>query len=213
MNTYAKYVPNVWLAKSELPYEKGQIIEVANKYGKKNDHIIHNLIIEKNGFFYYSITRLDWHDDQYYAEKRAERLRGFAETAERKSDEHYKKSERDRDFLVLAEPIKIGHHSEARHRKAISYARDQFDKSMEFQKKADSYESRVAYWEAKKDKINLSMPESIEYYEHLVEKTTKIHEELKNGDKERRHAFSLTYANKAKKDAEKNLLLARKLWA
>jgi len=84
---------------------------------------------------------------------------------------------------------------------------------MEFQKKADSYESRVAYWEAKKDKINLSMPESIEYYEHLVEKTTKIHEELKNGDKERRHAFSLTYANKAKKDAEKNLLLARKLWA
>ena len=56
------------------------------------------------------------------------------------------------------------------------------------------------------------MPESLEYYAHLVEKTTKVHEEYKNGTRERKHSYSLTYANKARKEAEENLRLARILW-
>jgi hypothetical protein len=56
------------------------------------------------------------------------------------------------------------------------------------------------------------MPESIEYFEHLVEKTARIHEEYKSGIRERSHSYSLTYANKARKEAEENLRLAKLLW-
>lgn len=59
MNTYAKYCPNVFLAKCEEKHEKGDIIEVTTKYGKENECEVHNLVMEKGGFFYYSITRTD----------------------------------------------------------------------------------------------------------------------------------------------------------
>lgn len=35
MNTYAKYCPNVFLAKCEEQYQKGDIITVTTKYGKE----------------------------------------------------------------------------------------------------------------------------------------------------------------------------------
>ena len=84
---------------------------------------------------------------------------------------------------------------------------------MELQQKSGEYEDRAEYWDKQVDKINLSMPESIGYYTHLVEKTTKVHEEYKNGTRERSHSYSLTYANKERKEAEENLRLAKILWA
>ena len=213
MNTYAKFAPNVWLVKTTEQKEKGDIIEVENKYGQAKEHIVHNLIKEKDGFFFYSITRADGYDAKAHAEKRAEKLRGYAGTAQAKSDQHWENSNRDRDFLSLGEPIKIGHHSEKRHRAAIDHAWNQTGKAIELQEKAGEYESRAEYWDKQADKINLSMPESIEYYTYLAEKTAKIHEEYKNGTRERSHSFSLTYANKARKEAEENLRLAKILWA
>lgn len=60
MNTYAKYVPNVWLAKCAEKHERGEIIAVTTQYGKENECEVHNLIVEgKDGFYYYSITRMD----------------------------------------------------------------------------------------------------------------------------------------------------------
>lgn len=56
------------------------------------------------------------------------------------------------------------------------------------------------------------MPDSIEYYETLLEKTRERHQHLKNNPEAREHSMALAYANKAVKEAEKNLNLAIKLW-
>lgn len=212
MNTYAKYVPNVWLAKCEEQHEKGDIILIANKYGQEKEHEVHNLIATKERFYYYSITRVDGYNAQTHAEKKAEKLLGYASNAEKKSSDYYEKSEQHREFLSLAEPIKIGHHSEARHRKIIDQSWNNMGKSVEASKKAESYAERATYWEKRKDIVNLSMPESIDYYTYLVEKKTKAHQELLDGTRVREHSFSLTYAKKEKNEAEKNLNLAKKLW-
>ena len=86
-------------------------------------------------------------------------------------------------------------------------------KSVEYSDKAESYESRVTYWDHKASTMNLSMPECIEFYEFQLEKAKLKHEGLKNGTIERGHSFSLTYAKKDLNEAEKKLKLANRLWA
>ena len=85
-------------------------------------------------------------------------------------------------------------------------------KSVEESKKAEEHQSKADYWKSKANVINLSMPESIEFYEYKVEETKMQHEGLKNGTIERSHSFSLTYAKKAVNEAVKNLETAKKLW-
>jgi hypothetical protein len=212
MNTYSKYVPNVFLAKCQQPYEKGEVIEVETKYGKENECVVYNLIYERDGFYFYSITRADGFDRQEWARRKAERLQGYANTAEKKSNQFHEASNEGREFLVLAEPIKIGHHSEKRHRALIERNWNRMEKSVEFGKKAETYESRAEYWEKKANEINLSMPESLEYYEFKLEEAKAEHERLKANPELRMHSFSLTYAKKAVNELQKNLELAKKLW-
>jgi hypothetical protein len=213
MNTYAKYCPNVWLAKTETKHEKGDIIEVANKYGDEKEHVVHNLIVERDGFFYYSITRADGFDSQERAKNRADKLLNASQNAKERSESHFQKSQRDAEFLSLGEPIKIGHHSEKRHRAMYENAWNQTGKAVEEDRKAKDYENRAEYWQSKTEEINLSMPESIEYYTKLSEEKKKIHEEYKNGTRPREHSYSLTYANKERKEAEDNLKKALILWS
>ncbi|MFA5196701.1 MAG: DUF3560 domain-containing protein [Bacteroidales bacterium] len=213
MNTYYKYAPNVFLAKCAERHERGEIVPVTTQYGKDNDSVIFNLIAEKDGCYYYSIVRADGFNAQEWAKRKAERLKSAAVNAEKKSDNYYNASNKDADFLRLGEPIKVGHHSENRHRRIIEQAQNNMSKSVEFSKKADEYESRVSYWAAKANTINLSMPESLEYYEFELEKAKAKHEGLKNGTIARSHSFSLTYAKKEVNEIEKKLKLAQKLWA
>ena len=86
------------------------------------------------------------------------------------------------------------------------------DKCVEFSKKSEKYLNKVHYWESKKNVINLSMPESIEYYEFELEKAKKEHEGLKDGTIERQHSYSLTYAKKRLNEIEKKYVIAKKLW-
>lgn len=215
MNTYYKFVPNVFLAKCSEPHEKGEIIPVETKYGKENDSIVFNFIGKsKDGnFYYYSIVRADGFNVQEWAKKRAEKLQNASLNADKKSTEYWEKSNKDRDFLSLGEPIKVGHHSEGRHRKIIEQANSNMSKSVEFSEKSAEYESRVAYWAEKANTINLSMPESLEFYEFEVEKAKAKHEGLKNGTIARSHSYSLTYAKKELNEAEVKLKLAKRLWA
>lgn len=212
MNTYSKYAPNVFLAKCTGKHKKGETILVETKYSKENESVVFNLIGEKDGFFYYSIVRADGFNSQEWAKKRAERLQTASLNAEKKSDQYWKASNEGADFLALGEPIKVGHHSEKRHRALIERNANRMDKSVEFSKKAEDYESRVAYWANKASTINLSMPESLELYEFELEKAKAKHEGLKNGTIERGHSFSLTYAKKEVNEIEKKLKLAVKLW-
>ena len=213
MNTYVKFQPNVFLAKCTEKHEKGEIIPVTTQYGKENDSIVFNLMFERDGFFYYSIVRADGYNVQERAKAKAERYSQWAASAESKSHQYWEASNEGKDFLSLGEPIKIGHHSERRHRSLIERNWSRMGKSVDLSKKAESHESKAEYWERMANTINLSMPESLEYYEHKLEEAEAKHEGLKNGTIARQHSFSLTYAKKEVNEIEKKLILARKLWA
>lgn len=212
MNTYYKFAPNVFLAKCEEKHERGEEILVTTKYGKENESIVFNLIFERDGFYYYSIVRADGFNVQEWAKRRAERRREWSVSANKKSHEYFEKSNKDRDFLSLGEPIKIGHHSERRHRKAIADAWRNMGKSVEFSDKATEHEREAEYQDKRATTINLSMPESIDFYAHKLEEAKEYHEGVKSGKYPREHSYTLTYAKKAVNEAQKNYDLAVKLW-
>lgn len=212
MNTYAKFCPNVFVAKCPEQHERGEVILVETKYGKENESIVFNLVSRKDGFFYYSIVRADGFNAQEYAKKRADKLHNASLNAEKKSEAYFNASNEGADFLALGEPIKVGHHSEKRHRALIERNWDRMGKSVEYSDKAADYAYRVAYWAERANTINLSMPESIEFYEYKVEEAKLRHEGLLSGEIKREHSYSLTYAKKDVNEAEKNLALAKRLW-
>jgi len=205
-------MPNVFLAKCPERHEKGETITVTTKYGKENESIVFNLVYEKEGFYYYSIVRADGFNVQEHARRRAEKLQNAASNAEKKSTEYWKASNEGADFLSLGEPIKVGHHSERRHRALIDRNHNRMGQSVEYSKKAEEYESRADYWERKANTINLSMPESIDFFEYKLEKAKEQHEGLKNGTIERLHSYSLTYAKKEVNELSKKLEIAKRLW-
>jgi hypothetical protein len=57
------------------------------------------------------------------------------------------------------------------------------------------------------------MPESVQYFEELLKIKIDRHEGIKSGKYPREHSYSLTYANKERKECEANLQTAKKLWA
>lgn len=85
----------------------------------------------------------------------------------------------------------------------IDEAWNNMGKSVEFSDKAVEHERVAKYWDKKAEVINLSMPESIDYYEHKLEKAKEYHEGLKSGKYPREHSYSLTYAKKAVNDMQR----------
>ena len=210
--TYAKYCPNVWLAKCEEEHQKDDIIEVENKYGNLNESIIHNLVFQKDGFYYYSITRADGYNLQERAKRKAEQYSDWADSAQKKSDMFWEASNEGKEFLVLAEPIKIGHHSEKRHRTLIERNHKRMENAMENLDKADKHAYKAKQWEKRIGDINLSMPESVEYFKEKYEKAKEYHEGLKSGKYPKKHAYSMAYAKKEVNEMKKNYDTSLILW-
>jgi hypothetical protein len=216
MNTYKKYCPNVFIAQCSEKKEKGKKIIVTTKYGKENEHIIHNFIgftgTKEEPMYCYSITRADGFNNQERAKNKAEKLNGYSDNAIKRSNEWYEKSNEGKEFLALAEPIKVGHHSEKKHRALIERNLRRMNNSMNELEKAKSYEGRISYWEKLSKKIDLSMPESLEFFKKQLDEAIEYHKGLKDGSIERTHSYSLTYANKRKKELTKKYEIAVKLW-
>lgn len=215
MNTFIKYCPNVFVAKCEEEHKKGDVIILTTKYGKEIENEVHNFLGKtRDGFFLYSITRVDGFNSQERAKNKANMLNGYADNAEKRSDNAYnsRATKSELDFMKLGEPIKIGHHSEKRHRKLFEKYDNKMRKSFEEKEKAEEYKRRAEYWESKAKDINLSMPESLEYFEFKLKEAKEKHEFYKNNPDKREHSYSLTYANKAVKETKKNLEIAVKLW-
>lgn len=213
MNTYTKYCPNVFVAKCTEQHERGEIITLTTKYGKEQENEIHNYLGKtRDGFYLYSITRADGYNVQERAKRKAEKLKCYASNAEKRSDQYYEASQEGKDFLSLAEPIKVGHHSEKKHRALIERNWARMGKSVAEADKAEEYRRRAEYWEGKTDTINLSMPESLEYFEYKLYQAKQKHQDLKDNPQKREHSMALSYANKAVKETAKNLELAVKLW-
>ena len=209
MNKFKKYCPNVWIAECEEEYEKGEIIQLENKYGKEVDCEIYNLILTRNEKFYYSIVRVE---EKSYAERKAERYCNAAQNSINKSNERMNAAEEGREFLSLGEPVKVGHHSEKRHRALIERNNNHIDKAMEYYEKAEEQKQKAEYWEGRIGEITLATPYSLEYFEHKLEKAIERHAGLKNGTIEKEHSYSLTYANKDVKELKKKVEIAKLLW-
>lgn len=214
-NTYKKYCANVYIAQCTEQHEKGETVILTTRYDKKNEHEIHNFLGKtKEGLFMYSITRSDGFNVQERAKRKAEKLKGYSENASKRSTEAYESraTKHEREFMSLGEPIKVGHHSEGRHRRLYEKYDKKMRKSIEETEKAEQYQQRAQYWEAQADKINLSMPDSLSYYEFKLEEARRNHKELKDNPEKRSHSYSLTYAKKEVNNSKKNLDLAVKLW-
>jgi hypothetical protein len=186
---------------------------MTTRYGDKHEVTVHNFMYRTaDSKFAYSVTRNDGFNYKEWCLRRAERREGWAVSAAKKGDEYYEKSQKDKDFLSLGEPIKIGHHSEGRHRKAIDDAWRNMGKWIEQGDKADRHESVADYWRSRAESINLSMPESLEYFEFKFAEATEYHAKMKAGEIERSHSYSLTYAKKEANEMKKKLKLAQRLW-
>ena len=217
MNAYRKYCPNVFVAECEEKHEKGDTIIVQTKYGKEHECIVHNFIgcsgTKEKPMYCYSITRADGFNSQERAKHKIEKLNGYADNADKKGDDWREKSKEGKDFLALGEPIKVGHHSEKRHRALIERNWNRMSNAMEAYKKADAYRERTAYWESMANKIDLSMPESLEFFEAQLEEAKEYHQFLKDNPAERPHGMSLSYASKKVKDLKSKYETAVKLWS
>ena len=210
MNVFKKYCPNVWVAECDEKHDKGKVITLETQYGKEVECEVYNLVAEKNDKFYYSIVRIE---DTSYAERKAEKYRNSQALHKNKSHQWYEKSQEGAEFLKLGEPIKVGHHSERRHRALIERNWQRVGNSVKEQAIADERARKAEYWEAKAEEINLSMPQSIEYFEARLEKAKARQKGLKDGTIKREHSYSLTYATKAVKELTEKVEIARKLWA
>ncbi|KAB7891464.1 DUF3560 domain-containing protein [Poseidonibacter ostreae] len=210
MNKFKKYCENTFVAECETEHKREDLIILTTKYGKEVECEVFNLVASVNNKFYYSIVRTD---DKSYAQRKAEKYKASATKHEAKSTEWYEKSQEGRDFLSLGEPIKIGHHSEARHRKLIDANWNRLGKSVVESEKAEEAKNKASYWEDKAEEINLSMPDSLEFYLYKLEEAKKRHQGLKDGSIKREHSYSLQYANKDVKNLTKKVALAQKLWA
>lgn len=213
MNTFKKYCPNVFVAECTEQHEKGEIITLETKYGKEVENEVHNFLGKtKDGKFLYSITRTDGTNSQTRAISKVEKLEGYAGNAEKRSNAYYEASKEGKDFLALGEPIKIGHHSERRHRKLIERNWERMGKSIAESDKAKEYERRAEYWAERASKIDLSLPDCLEFFEFKLEEAKKKHRFLIDNPDKRPHSMSLQYSNKEVKDLVEKVELAIKLW-
>lgn len=216
MNSYTKYCPNVFVAKCDEPQHKGNTITLTTKYGKEHECIVFNFLGKtRDEKYLYSIVRADGYNVQERAKAKAERYAKWSNSAELKSNEAYKKSDLSEEAtgIVFGQPILVGHHSERKHRKTIERADNAMRKSIELSRKAESHQSKAEYWESKANEINLSMPESIEYFEYKLEAAKMEQERIKaQKPAERDHSFSLPYATKHVKDMQEKYNIALKLW-
>lgn len=208
MNRFKKYA-GVFIAECEEQYSKEDLIVLTTKYGKEVECEVFNKIGAKDGKFFYSIVRIE---DENYAERKANKYLGYASNAENRSNAAYEASKEGADFLVLAEPIKIGHHSEKRHRALIDRNWNRMSKCVKESDKAEEYKQKAEYWEKRSHEIDLSMPESFEYYTIKLEDAKILHNGLKDGSIEKEHSYSVAYANKKVKDLTKKVETAKILW-
>ena len=209
MNKFKKYCPNVWVAECDDEYEKGDIIELETKYGKTVECEVYNLVLQKDDKYYYSIVRLE---DMTYAQRKAEKYSNSAVNHRTKRDGYYKASNEGKEFLSLGEPIKVGHHSEKRHRALLERNWNRMGKSVEFAEKAKVSAGKAEYWANKAEEITLAMPESIDYFTEKLEKATAYHKGLKDGTIEKSHSYSLSYASKDVRELKKKVEIAELLW-
>ena len=209
MNKFKKYCPNVWVAECEEKCEKGEFIELETKYGKEVECEVYNFLGMSGENYLYSIIRIE---DMNYAERKAERYSTASANSVKKAGNYYEKANTHRDFLSLGEPIKVGHHSEKRHRKMIEDSCNNMDRMVENYNKAEEQSRKAEYWERKAKEITLAMPESLNYFKFKLEQAEELHRQYKSKERPQEHSYSMTYAKKDVNELKKKVEIAERLW-
>lgn len=140
-NTYFKLAPNACVMKTEATYAKGDIALIENKYGQETEVEVFKLVKDTLTFKLYSFTRLG----ESHAARKAARYQNQADNAEKRANDWQDKANEGRDFLVLAEPIKIGHHSEKRHRALIERNHSRMTNCIAESNKAEAAARKAAH--------------------------------------------------------------------
>lgn len=148
--------PKVFVLETDNNYNKNDIVNYTTKYGKEIELIIHKIVIDKEksklNKNYYSYVRSDGKNRKSILKNRIEKRQEWAESNNKKSNQYYEASKEGADFLSLCEPIKIGHHSEKRHRSLIERNAKRMDKVLEYNKKAENHEWKACNIEMKLQK-------------------------------------------------------------
>lgn len=211
-NTFVKYCPNVFLARCTEEYSRGDTANLTTRRGGEVEVEIFNQVRKGAGFYDYSFVRCDGINSQERAKAKAEKRREWEASRTAKSNASYEASKEGADFLSLAEPIKIGHHSEKRHRALIARNWSRMDKSVEHSNMAAEHAQKAEYYEKQSEKIDLSLPDCIEFFREKMEVMKANHAFLKDNPDKRPHGYSLQYALKHKKNAIKQYETAVALW-
>lgn len=205
--------PAVFCLETDQTYKKDDIVKYTTQKGKEIELIIYKLIFSKHGFNYYSYLRADGKNRKTILENKIEKRKEWAESREKKSDQYFEASQEGKDFLSLAEPIKVGHHSEGKHRALIERNWNRMSKSVENANKAQEHIEKAENLENKlNSELPLDTPDCLKEVKERLEQATELHLFYKNNPEKREHSFSLTYAKKKVNDLTNKLQIAEKLW-
>lgn len=111
-----------------------------------------------------------------YHEKQQRKRARYQELAlknKEKSDEYSKRSDELSSMIPFGEPIKVGHHSENKHRNHIKRVYSTHKKSVEYLKKSEYYEKKVKNI----DNPRVISSEDPEAVTKLKEKLTKLEQQ------------------------------------
>jgi len=132
-----------------------------------------------------------------YEQKQALKLERYSELAEKnkeRSEAAYASSKAIADNIPFGQPILVGHHSEARHRRDAKRIHNGFAKSFELADKAEYYANKVKKIE-NSNVISSDDPEAVQKLKDKLEGLYKYREDLKAQKKAGTPVASYQFSN------------------
>lgn len=220
MVQFKKHTSGVYVIETEQELENDSACTVTTRHGKEVDCLIWKLVSSKNGKNYYSYTRKDGFCRKEKHLNNAEKYLSAAEKSIDKAGHFYEKSNEHSAFLSLGEPIKVGHHSEKRHRAIIDKAWRNVGKSVEYSKKSQEQNERSkGALRAAQNNIFIDTPDCLERLNEkmslLEEQRQKVKEFNKEANKTGQNPLGshvLTNLGAKIRETKKKLSIAEKLW-
>ena len=210
-NTFKKYTSGVYCMKSDnADFKHGDETTIATRRGKEVDVIVWKKLKQNDEFSFYSFVRQDGFCRTEWTRRKMERAENAATRQEKISNDEYEKAQEGKDFLVLGEPIKIGHHSEKRHRALIDRNWKRMGKSVAASEKAKEYDRKASELEYRLNKeINIDTPESIDLLKERIADLEEKREAIKARDHEK---WELSNLGANIRRYKKRLETAQRLW-
>ncbi len=123
--------------------------------------------------------KTDYNERKQARIERAERL---AEKNKENSNQHYNTSAKIGSYIPFGQPILIGHHSEAKHRKAVKEINNNMRKSIQAEEKAAYYADK-AHTIENNTAISSDDPEALNKLKQKLDRLTKKQELMKAANK------------------------------